>query len=114
MLKIKKPKITARKAAELGFKVITPIARWVFILAISYILLYPLFYMISVSVKAPMDFVDTTVIWVPKNFSWHNIVTAFNALDYVKAFIDTISVEIVSAFIEVISCAVTVIVSGIS
>ncbi len=108
MLKINKPKVTARKLGEFGAKkIVLPIARWIFILAISYILLYPLFYMISVSVKAPMDFVDTTVIWVPKNFSWHNIVTAFNALDYVKAFFDTVSVEIVSAFIEVISCAVT-------
>lgn len=107
MLKIKKPKITARKAGEKGLKVIAPIARWVFLLSISYILLYPLFYMISVSVKAPMDFVDTTVIWVPKNFSWHNIVTAFNALDYGKSFLNTVSIEIVSALIEVMSCAIT-------
>lgn len=107
MLKIKKPKITARKAGELGFKIVTPIARWIFILAISYILLYPLFYMVSVSVKAPMDFVDTTVIWVPKNFAFTNIIKAFNALDYVKGFMSTISVEIVSALIEVASCAIT-------
>ena len=63
--------------------------------------------MISVSVKAPMDFVDTTVIWVPKNFSFHNIVTAFKALEYVKSFGNTISVEIVSGLIEVVACAVT-------
>ncbi len=107
MLKTKKKKITARKAGEFGFKVITPIARWVFLLAISYILLYPLFYMISVTVKAPMDFLDTTVIWIPKNYSFNNIIKAFNALDYLKSLLNTVRVEIVSALIEVISCAVT-------
>lgn len=107
MAKINTKKITARKAGEFGFKVITPIARWVFLLAISYILLYPLFYMISVTVKAPMDFVDTTVIWVPKNYSFNNIIKAFNALDYLKSLLSTVKVEIVSALIEVLSCAVT-------
>lgn len=107
MLKIKKPKITARKAGTIGLGVVGYIARWVFILAISYILLYPLFYMISVTIKAPTDFVDTTVIWVPKNFSFHNISKAFKALDYIKSFGNTAMVGIVSALIEVGSCAVT-------
>ena len=106
-IKIKKPKITARKAGALGARIAIPIARWVFILAISYILLYPLFYMISVAVKAPMDFVDTTVVWVPKNYSFHNITKAFKALDYMTTFGNTVKVGIVSALIEVVTCSVT-------
>ncbi len=107
MLKTKTKKITARKAGELGIKIVTPIARWIFILGISYILLYPLFYMISSSVKAPMDFLDSSIMWVPKNLSIHNLSRAFEVLDYIPTLLSTVKIEIVSAFIEVITCSIT-------
>lgn len=102
-----KSKLTARKAGSAATKIIVPIVRWVFLLSISYILLYPLFYMISLTVKAPGDFYDTTVIWVPKNYSLNNITKAWKALDYPKSFLNTILIEVISALIEVVSCAVT-------
>ena len=107
MIKVKGKKISARKVGQTGARVVIPIVRWVFLLSISYILLYPLFYMISTSVRAPMDFVDTTVMWVPKNFSFYNITKAFDYLDYPKSLLSTIKVEIISAFIEVITCSIT-------
>ena len=107
MVKVKNKKINARKLGKAGMNIVIPIARWVFLLAISYILLYPLFFMISRTVRAPIDFVDTTVIWVPKNFSFHNIIKAFDYLDYPVSFLNTLKVEIVSAFIEVITCSIT-------
>ncbi len=97
----------ARKTGEAVTKVVVSIARWVFLLSISYILLYPLLYMISLAFKAPGDFYDQTVIWVPKNFSFHNIKEAWEALDYPKSFVNTVVYMIVSALIEVVTCAVT-------
>ncbi len=101
-----KSSLTARKARAAALKVIIPIVRWVFLLSISYILLYPLLYMISMTVKAPQDFYDTTVIWVPKNFSANNIKRAWESLDYPKAFLNTVVIEVVSALIEVVSCSI--------
>lgn len=101
-----KSSLTARKARAAALKVIIPIVRWVFLLSISYILLYPLLYMISMTVKAPQDFYDTTVIWVPKNFSLNNIKKAWESLDYPKAFLNTVVIEVVSALIEVVSCSI--------
>ncbi len=101
-----KSSLTARKARAAALKVIIPIVRWVFLLSISYILLYPLLYMISMTVKAPQDFYDTTVIWVPKNFSTNNIKRAWESLDYPKAFLNTVVIEVVSALIEVVSCSI--------
>ncbi len=101
-----KSSLTARKARAAALKVIIPIVRWVFLLSISYILLYPLLYMISMTVKAPQDFYDTTVIWVPKNFSTNNIKRAWESLNYPKAFLNTVVIEVVSALIEVVSCSI--------
>ncbi len=95
-----------RAAGDAVLKVIIAIVRWVFLLSISYILLYPLVYMISTSVRSPMDFYDPTVIWVPKNFSFENLITAWEKLDYPVNFLNTIVYEIISALIQVVTCAI--------
>lgn len=100
-------KNAARKAGEIAKKIIVPIVRWVFLLSISYILLYPLFYMLTSAFRASEDFVDSTVVWVSKNYSIENFKIAWKALDYVKSFWNTFKVEIISAFIEIVMCSIT-------
>lgn len=102
-----KSKLISKKTGNIALKIVTSIVRWIFLLSISYILLYPLLYIISLTVKAPADFYDPTVIWVPKNFSINNIIKAWECLDYPKSFLNTILVQIISALIEVMSCAIT-------
>lgn len=109
-MKLKKPVInpvTARKTGNAAMRIITPIVRWIFLLAVGYILLYPLIYMISTSFRAPEDFVDPTVIWVSKNLSLDNIKEAWNQLKYPESFWNTIKIEIVSGLIEVAMCSIT-------
>lgn len=102
-----KKKISPLKARDKALGIISSIVRWVFLLSISYILLYPLLYMISTATRAPEDFYDSTITWVNKNFSFFNVEIAWKALDYLKTFWTTFKVEIVSAFIEVITCSIT-------
>ncbi len=90
-----------------AIKLVASIARWVFLIAIAYILLYPLLYMLSASFRLPTDFYDSTVVWVNKNFSLDNITVAWNTLKYLETFWVTFKVEIVSALIEVVTCAIT-------
>lgn len=106
-MKVTKNKLTSRQAKEAAFKFVVGVARWVFLLSISYILLYPMIYMISSAFRASEDFVDPTVVWVPKNFSVKNFVIAFKALDYLKTFWITFKIEIISAFIEIVMCSIT-------
>ena len=106
-MKITKNKLTSRVAKEAAFKFVTGIIRWAFLLSISYILLYPMIYMISSAFRDAQDFVDPTVVWVPKNFSVNNFVIAFKALDYLKTFWNTFRMEIISAFIEIVMCSIT-------
>lgn len=106
-MNIKISEINSRKLGQRVTGIVAPIVRWVFILAISYILLYPLVYMISTAFRATADFFDPTVVWVPKNFSIINIKTAWKALDYSKGLLNTVLVELVSAMIEVAMCAIT-------
>lgn len=80
--------------------------RFVFLVSFSYILLYPIFYMLSNSMRASADFIDPSVVWVPKNFTLENFSYAWEALKYPTSLMSTLTVEMVSAVIEVASCSV--------
>ena len=87
-------------------KIISNIARYVFLLAFSYVLLYPLIFMISSSFQSASDFFDPTVEWIPKNPVFTNFALSFEAMEFNVSFINTIVYEILAAALEIISCAV--------
>lgn len=82
------------------------IARYVFLLAFSYVLLYPLIFMISSSFQSASDFFDPTVEWIPKNPVFTNFSLAIEAMSFGSSFLNTIVYEIIAAVLEIASCAV--------
>ncbi len=86
--------------------VITNIARYVFLLAIGYIILYPMFSMLSTSLKTEEAFMDVTSYWIPSEVTFAYFVKAAQTLKYSQSLVSTILVEVVSAAMEVVSCAV--------
>ena len=57
-------------------KCVGNLLRWLFLLAIAFIILYPLLYMVSMAFRSPKDFMDITVVWLPKTPTWDNFRTA--------------------------------------
>ena len=81
--------------------------RILFLLAISYIIIYPLLYMISTSLKTAADFQDPSVLWIPKVFSNQNYKNALSVINFKKSIFSTVRLELVSAVIETVTCAIT-------
>lgn len=82
------------------------VLRLVFLLAFAYILLYPVFYMLSNALRTTADYIDPSVVWLPKTVTFQNIKDAFKALDYGTSLKNTVVYEMVSALIEVFVCSV--------
>lgn len=83
------------------------IFRLFLLLSIGFIIIYPLFYMIVTSLQSKYDFLNSTRVWIPTDFAIaENFSAAFNALEYPKALLSTLKNELLSAMIEVASCAV--------
>lgn len=57
-------------------RAVTTLLRWLFLLAVAFIILYPLVYMLSMAFRSPKDFMDVTVIWIPKTPTLDNFKTA--------------------------------------
>ncbi len=77
------------------------------LLAIGYIIIYPLLQMTVTSIKSKQAFFDAARVWLPSGFNIkYNYSMALDVLDYKNGFISTVMLQVVSALIEVLSCAI--------
>lgn len=93
----------AKTSASIGYALI----RYALLISIGFIILYPLLYMIITSMMSPLAFANSTRVWIPTALNIQdNYAKALEAIDYGRSFFNTIKIEIVSALLEVASCAV--------
>lgn len=86
-------------------KTLLSIARFAFLFIVGYIVLYPLIYMIVMSVKDTDALLDVEHIWVPLSYTFDNYKSAFEIMNFGSAIKQTLLVQIVSAVVEVFVCA---------
>ncbi len=87
-------------------KVLFSIFRYVILLSIGYLVMYPLIYMISSAFKSPEDFMNPGIVWMAQSPTLQNIKDAFTVLNFTESLKNTVTLELVSAVIEIFSCAV--------
>lgn len=86
--------------------VVVKILRFIFLLGISYIVLFPFFSKIAGSFMAPEDFIDVTVRLIPKNFTLDIYKAIWNDLKYVEALANTVLISLLLALIQTFVCCV--------
>ena len=81
--------------------------RFVILLGVSYIVLYPFFAKIAASFMSPEDFIDVTVMLIPKYPTFDQYSAVFLENDYIAAFFNTLSLSLISAILQTfVSCLV--------
>ena len=81
--------------------------RILLLLSISFVIIYPLFYMIATSLRSRDSFLNSVRVWIPEKMDpLTNFRTAAKALNFSTALRSTLLLEMVSALLEIISCAV--------
>ena len=80
--------------------------RYFFLLALSYVVLFQLFFMISQAIRPRSDLLNPSVVWIPTKLTLENFTVAFEKLDYLKTGLVSLWLMEISAFIEVMVCAV--------
>lgn len=75
-------------------------------LCLAYQLLYPVLYMISMSIREPSDMNDPSIIWVAKHFTLDNFADAMKSMNYGNAVRVSLTLCLVCGFLDVFSCAI--------
>lgn len=100
-------RLRALRYTKVGMSVAYSIVRYVLLISVGFIIIYPLLYMIVSSLMSPMAFNNSTRVWLPTGFNIvDNYTKAVQALDLFDGLFNTFRFEIVSALIEVAICAV--------
>ena len=103
------PLIERLKAKFLSFyflqKVAISIFRMVLMVGISYIVLFPFFSKITGSIMAPQDFLDPTVLMIPKNISFDIYEAIVMELGYFSALGNTFVLSFSTAVIQMLICS---------
>ena len=99
-------KETRYKAIRRVNGVFGSLLRYVVLIAIGYIILYPLLYMISSSIRTRDSFYDPSIVWITSEVTLENFDYAFGIMNYAGAFLNTIIYEMISAGIQIISCSI--------
>lgn len=97
------PKTRARHLGKHAYSVF----RIIILLAIGFVILYPLLYMITTSLRSRASFMNSVRVWLPEKLDMaNNYKVALEALHYKEGLISSLRYEMVSAVLEICSCAI--------
>ena len=86
-------------------KVVWALVRYILLIGVAYIVLFPFFSKISASVMSYTDFTDSMVRLIPKNFSIEIYKAIFEEQEYMRAFGNTFLLSITTAIIQTFICS---------
>ncbi|MBO4432341.1 MAG: carbohydrate ABC transporter permease [Clostridia bacterium] len=81
------------------------IFRFILLIGICYIFLFPVIYMLSVSVRSAATVNDPSIVWIPRELSLESVKTAFDILEYPRAVTTTLIMTLGSTLASLISCS---------
>lgn len=84
-----------------------PLFRFLIIFGLSFVILYPILYMISASLRPQAQMNDPSVMWIPKTIRLDNFKEVWNTIKYPTVLWNTIQLNVVASVLQVGACALT-------
>lgn len=81
--------------------------RFIIVTGLSFVILYPLIYMVSCSFRDRIDMTDPTVMWIPRHPTIAVIKETIEVLDLWNTLKNTLIINIGCSVVQVFSCALT-------
>lgn len=95
-----------KKLAEKSSGFVYSLFRYLLLIGIAYIVLFPLLYMVALAFRPIDQLTDPTVVWLSKSYTLENILKATEVLEYFKSFWFTLRVAVLSAIVQVFSSSI--------
>ncbi len=95
-----------KKLAEKSSGFVYSLFRYLLLIGIAYIVLFPLLYMVALAFRPSEQLKDPTVVWLSKSYTLENILKATEVLEYFKSFWFTLRVAVLSAIVQVFSSSI--------
>lgn len=100
---VRKRKVDKVKVKKYAFRYTVSIVRWIFIIGMCFVVLYPLFKQIALSFMSASDLFDATVNYIPKHVTFNNYVQAWKALGGWTTALNSLFLTLGSSLLIVVS-----------
>jgi multiple sugar transport system permease protein len=87
------------------YSVIYRIFVYFLLIDLAFVFLYPFIYMITTSLKEPVDLLNFTIKWIPKSMSVENYYYAISGLKYGLHLRNSLFLSVVSVLGQVLACS---------
>lgn len=88
-----------------GYTYIWKLMRFVLLVGLSFMILYPVFVKFSASLKSTADMMDSTVVFIPKNPTLQNYKIVLNSVNYMLTLLMTVLFCLVQSLLQLASCS---------
>lgn len=88
-----------------GYTYIWKLMRFVLLVGLSFMILYPVFVKFSASLKSTADMMDSTVVFFPKNPTLQNYKIVLNSVNYMLTLLMTVLFCLVQSLLQLASCS---------
>ena len=88
-----------------GYTYIWKLMRFVLLVGLSFMILYPVFVKSSASFKSTADMMDSTVVFIPKNPTLQNYKIVLNSVNYTLTLLMTVLFCLVQSLLQLASCS---------
>lgn len=85
--------------------VVRSVVRSILLFSIAIIIIYPIFYMLSMSLRPLDEIWDPTVVWIPRRLTLENIIQTASYMKYFTVSMNSLVVTLVSSIATIVSCA---------
>ncbi len=79
--------------------------RFITLFCLSIIVLFPLLYMVSISLRPAADLNDPLVVWIPTHATFQNILDTFEVMNYFESIKNTFTISLLCSIFSVVSCS---------
>lgn len=99
-------KLNKDRFTKYSLKFAVSTVRWIFIAGMCFVVLFPFFKQIVLSVMDSIDLYDATVKYIPKTFTTENYVAAWNQMGGLNTFTNTLLLTTACSVLIVISSTI--------
>jgi len=87
------------------YRLIYRIFVYVLLIDLAFVFLYPFIYLVTTSLKQPIDLLNFTIKWIPKSLAWENFYYGAVGLQYWVHFKNSAVISVLSVIGQVLSCS---------
>lgn len=102
----KKKKIHFIHGSNEKSSILSSAIRYILLISIGFVFMYPVLYMLINSFMSPSDITNPAVSWLPSALYFDNYVKAFNSLDFLNSFKNSLYITIVATLFQTLSTAI--------